>query len=145
MPDPNRRRSSPDRERWLLFAAVALAVTGIGFLTGTNPDEYVAKRPPSARPAPDRTAAAPPARSHAELGQRPWGASPERSGWDAVREAGRIDRAKATDTLALERGRSNGPETETALAERQARRAFAGAPPVIPHPIRQNGASECLA
>lgn len=36
-------------------------------------------------------------------------------------------------------------ERQAALALRRERRAYAGAPPVIPHPVQERGAAECLA
>ncbi len=122
----------------LLGASVG-AVALIGLLTGTAPSTYRARLPePLVRPT---VAAVPPARTHAELERRPWGSDPVRSGW---LESWRIAAAARPADLAGTDSRDDG-SVRTALAERAARRAFDGAPPVVPHPVRSGGAAECLA
>lgn len=53
----------------------------------------------------------------------------------------------AEERAALEAGRKDGEAADRAsvVAERAALRAYDGAPPTIPHPVRQNAAAECLA
>ncbi len=131
MPEPGTPFSG--RLVALLAAAVA-AVALIGLVTGTSPSTYRAKRAPS-RERPN-AGLVPPARSHAELERRPWGDGPADSSWNESREvAARAEVREEPDekTAAL------------AMAQRAARRAFDGAPPVIPHPVRAGGAAECLA
>jgi len=131
MPDP--LANAPARVVGLLVAAVA-AVAAIGFATGTAPKAYRAERPPL-RERPD-PGVVPPARTHAELERRPWTGGPAASGWQRSREIA----AKTAERVA-----SEGASVEEAVRERAARRAFDGAPPVVPHPVRAGGAAECLA
>lgn len=129
MPDPPRQ--TPVRVMGLL-AAVVVAVVGIGYATGTAPSSYRAQRPPLRERA--DPGGVPPARSHAELAVRPWTAGPE--AWEQARAIA----TKAAVPVATE-----GESVETAVKERAARRAYDGAPPVVPHPVRARGAAECLA
>jgi cytochrome c-type protein NapB len=86
---------------------------------------------------PDPLASAPaPARTHAELERRPWTGGPAASGWA---QSQRIAAKTAV------RDTREGVPAEEAVQDRAARRAFDGAPPVIPHPVRASGAAECLA
>ena len=132
MPEPGRDTA---RGRVLaLIATASIAVALIGFLTGTNPEEYE----PVTAPAPAPRAPAgdvPPARSHAELERTPWGEGAEASGWLASRQV-------AAEAAAGDEAEG---DLEAAAADRAKRRAFAGAPPVIPHPVRAGGAAECVA
>ncbi len=131
MPDPLRK--APARAVFMVIAAVA-AVVAIGFATGTAPRTYRAEQPPlRERPEPGKI---PPARSHAELERRPWEGGVDASGWATSKEI-------ASET-ALRDEREDVP-AEEAVLDRAARRAFDGAPPVIPHPVRASGAAECLA
>jgi cytochrome c-type protein NapB len=132
MPDPGDRL--PGRLVALLGAAV-LAVAAIGLVTGMEPNTYRAKRPPVREQA--ISTDIPPARTHAELERRPWGSGPDRSGWlDSLKIAAAAAKPPPSDL-------------ETTLAQavraRSLRRAFDGAPPTVPHPIRASGAAECLA
>jgi cytochrome c-type protein NapB len=128
---PDRRATA--RTSALLAAAI-VAVAFIGLLTGTERSTYQAKRPPVIeRPDPGNV---PPARTHAELEVRPWGSSPEQSGW---REALRIAASAASSETA------DGDSVDQVIRERVEQRAFDGAPPVVPHPVRAGGAAECLA
>ena len=127
MPDPGAPISG--RLVALLAAAVG-AVALIGLMTGTAPGTYQAKRPsPRERP---QSGSVPPARSHAELERRPWGSSPAQSGW---LESRRIAKQAEPPEPA------EAPPVEDALRERAQRRAFDGAPPVVPHPVRAGGAA----
>jgi cytochrome c-type protein NapB len=120
-----------------VLGAVVLAVALIGLVTGTAPSTYRAKRPPAReRPAPGLV---PPARTHAELEKRPWGTDPVSSGW---LESWAIAERAAPSTELPPDAR---PPVDEALRARAARRAYDGAPPVVPHPVRAGGAAECLA
>jgi len=121
--------SAPDPAQRRLLGLVATGVIGValvGFLTGTSGQDYHPALSVPVRGAPS-LAEVPPARSHAELEREPWKSGAEASGWR---------RAQAIPSAATR---------PAALADRAARRAFDGAPPVIPHPVRAGGASECLA
>ncbi len=147
-PVPDRRRNDEEVESGrllLLGTAAVLGITLIGFVSGTNPGRYVAETPTRAPAADTQRGDIAPARSHSELTERPWGAEPLRSGWAQVKAVGLASYTAPLEPIALERGRSSGPQTGAAIMSREARRAYEGAPPVIPHPIRQSGAVECLA
>lgn len=131
MPDP--LTSASGRVVGLLVAVVA-AITAIGFATGTAPSTYRAARPPQRERA--DPGVVPPARTHAELELRPWTGSLAASGWQ---------KSKAIAAKSAARDGAEDGSVETALSERAARRAYDGAPPVIPHPVRPRSAAECLA
>jgi cytochrome c-type protein NapB len=140
MPD----RSGEDRARLLtIIASVIGAAALIGFITGTRDRTYEpVYSPVQNRPAKSETDI-PDARSHTELASRAWGANEVRSGWKLA--SARSSVKGLTDPASLEAARSQGPSTAAALSARQNRRAFDGAPPVIPHAVAQGDASECLA
>ncbi len=131
MPDPAEKTTA--RLVGMLIAVVA-AVTAIGIATGMAPSTYRAQRPvPRERADPG---AVPPARGHAELEVRPWTGGPEASGW----QQSKLIAAKTAVPV-----ETAGASVADAVSERAARRAYDGAPPVVPHPIRASGAAECLA
>lgn len=110
------------------FLAVILGVSIIGFVAGTDASEYADD---DTDPAVVVTGAdAPIAPTYAELRDHPRQA---RSGLEEDIAA-----------LAALGYRADGSDREAALAARAARRAYDGAPPTIPHPIRQDSAPECL-
>lgn len=125
--------NAPARVLGLLIATV-VAVSAIGFSTGTSTSSYRAERPPL-RERPD-SGVIPPARTHAELERHPWTGGSAASGWER-------SRAIAEEMADGVEGESK--PIETIRIERAARRAFDGAPPVIPHPIGSTGAADCLA
>jgi cytochrome c-type protein NapB len=126
-------RSASARGVGLLIAAVA-AITVIGFVTGTAPSTYRAAQPAQRERA--DPGVVPPARTHAELERRPWTGGVAASGWQESKVI--AAKAAADDEAA-------GGSVETAVRERAIHRAFDGAPPVIPHPVRARSAAECLA
>ena len=77
----------------------------------------------------------PPARSHAELEVRPWTGGPGASGWKQAKSIA----AEAAQPVAED------VSVEETIRDRATRRAYDGAPPVVPHPVRASGAAECLA
>lgn len=139
MADPG---GDPHGRALALVAAAVIAVALIGFLTGTESEEYRALEPPTRSRAPI-SGEIPAARTHAELERAPWGDDVVHSGWSEAWEAA-APAAPAEDGDGTEDGNGTGSFSD-ALAERAALRAFAGAPPTIPHPVRANGAAECLA
>jgi cytochrome c-type protein NapB len=117
-----------------LLGAAAVAVVGIGLVTGIEPTSYQAERPTQReRPHVDDV---PPARSHAELAQRPWSGGRAASGWDRSLEVAAGSAVPASERSA---------DLAATIAQRGALRAYDGAPPVIPHPVRAGSAAECLA
>jgi cytochrome c-type protein NapB len=132
MPEP--AADSTQRRVLALLAAMAGALALIGVITGITPENYEAQRSvPREVPDPGDV---PPARTHAELERHPWGSGPVASGWNESRV---IARESAVDVTDRE------PSVDDTLAQRAARRAFDGAPPVVPHPVRPGGAPECIA
>jgi cytochrome c-type protein NapB len=109
------------------FLAVVAGLAMIGFFVGTDPTDYA---PEPAQDQATAVAGVPEAPTYARLRDHPR-QSP--NGFD-------------DDLVALAAvGYAPGGTREQALAARSARRAYDGAPPTIPHPIRQDAAPECLA
>lgn len=132
------------RAVWIIGAAVITASASGYFMglrqTGSqlNPTRTISLAvPDAARLAVLETEAVPVATSYREQDRL-------RDGPNAAWE-NRLDKLvqPVTDLAAL----TNVTEAERALAlrERTARRAFDGAPPVVPHPIAQDSAAACLA
>ncbi|MDO9280691.1 MAG: diheme cytochrome c precursor [Pseudomonadota bacterium] len=121
-----------------VFLAVVLGVALIGFVSGTSGEDV---EPPAlseaARTPSEGTAGLAPARSYAELRSSPRGVG---SGWTADLAALADVGPGALDPVSLD-----GTSKATDLAARAARRAYDGAPPRIPHTVRQDAAPECLA
>ncbi len=132
MPEPVP--DTPERRLIALLAAVVIAVSLIGIVTGIAPERYQAKRPKLQERADPGDV--PPARTHAELEIRPWTGGPAASGWSEGRELARREAEERWET---------GYSAEAARDDRARRRAFDGAPPVVPHPVRPGGAPECVA
>ncbi len=116
--------------------AVIISASFAGFAIGTAPTER-REAPLRSAPAIEASGDVPAARSYAEL--RELGPLRKQDLWTsdgaALREGlpDRGDGAEpAGDKLAI-------------LAARAARRAYDGAPPTIPHAVRQDAAAECLA
>lgn len=132
MPEPSP--VTTQRRLLALLAALVVGVSVIGFVTGLEPETYQAKRP--VRLQRMDPGDVPPARTHAELETRPWGGGPQASGWSEGRKLARREAEERWEA---------GESVEAALGDRARRRAFDGAPPVVPHPVRPGGAPECVA
>jgi len=120
---------TPDepRQRRLLIAAVVI-VAFVGFFVGIRQEQH---RLPYSEAEPRSDASgAPAARSHETLATNPW--RTDLAPWAPAR-------AGETEPVTPE----NREAYEAALRARAERRAFAGAPPTIPHPIAQGSALEC--
>jgi nitrate reductase (cytochrome), electron transfer subunit len=120
------------------LTASALIVVGlalIGLLAGTRETGYAPVLPSAAaRIQQADQGVAQPARSYTELMTHGWGAGPSHA--DTVQRALRV--AAPTRVLA-----SDADARAAALAKRAEQRAYAGAPPTIPHPIAQSNGREC--
>ena len=112
------------RTAFVLFV-VAVTVGVVGFLVGTSPNAVLRRAPTVATPV----ASAERARSYSDL-------RGERRGPNAGMYGAAAFAALGTP---LET-----PGSAQAQAVRLLRRAYAGAPPVIPHPITQNTVGACL-
>lgn len=128
---------SPDhwpRRAWII-TALALGVALAGYLRGIT-EKPAVTRPPF-RTAPSLSTEAPPAVPYSELPNARLGPN---AGWSSRLETlrdtrpGIFDAVIRTDSL-----------KQDSLRTRAARRAFDGAPPVVPHPIDQQNAAVCLA
>jgi nitrate reductase (cytochrome), electron transfer subunit len=138
---PGPDRAMPDLEHTAsragvlpLAMAVVIGVAVIGFVAGTRrppPVDAIATLRATSADAPVDV---PAARSYGELARQPWRKN---------------DLAPSLATLAATPAAPEDPPTPAAIAaaraDRTGRRAYAGAPPVIPHPIAQRGAPDCLA
>lgn len=117
-----------------VFLAVVVGVALIGFVSGTSDPGPLADE---ARAPVAAVEGAPPVRSYRELRGTPRGAG---SGWEADLAALAAAGPGRTEPVSLD-----GTSKADDLAARAARRAYDGAPPRVPHPVRQDAASECLA
>lgn len=113
-------------------AAVVAGVALVGFLAGTARSDYELVTPLTALPTGAHEVS--PALSYTELRFHPRGASS--SGFEA-------DLASMRGPSPLDPVEPDG-DKDRALAERAALRAYDGAPPRIPHAIRQDSVAECL-
>lgn len=116
--------------------AVVIGVALIGFVLGTDAGEYERERVELAEEADPAVGDAPLASTYASLRVTARGAG---SGWstDLAALAGSGPQLLDPVTPAGDKG--------AALGERARLRAYDGAPPRIPHAVRQDSASECLA
>lgn len=122
-----------------VFFAAVVGVALIGFVRGTSRDDY-ADDPADAIPDAAEAATAsgvPVARSYTALRQSPRG---EGSGWEADLAALKGQGPGVLDPVSLD-----GTSRAADVAARAERRAYDGAPPRIPHAIRQDSAPECLS
>lgn len=118
-----------------IVTTCALAIAGVGFAIGIRSHEPVAM-PVRATPSPSLASPALDAPSYAAIANAPLG--PNRNFRSAL--ATLVARPLPEPPKALD------PDARTtALTERMQRRAYDGAPPVIPHPITSRKVDSCLA
>lgn len=118
--------------KFYAFVVAVLAVTVVGFLTGIAQEERAAKQ---ARPTTAQEAPAPGYRDLRSM----------RRGANAGMYVGAIDAFEKKLPGPLDVVPVQGAEQRArVLADRKERRAYDGAPPVIPHAVRADGAFECL-
>lgn len=132
MSDSNHHDEPHSQGLLSFFVVIVFAISLVGFLTGTEIKTAPPVRPVSSpAPAPER-GTVPEAMSYRELRRTPRG---DGSAWEtSLQVASQSKPAKLTqETL------------DAALRRRQQRRAYDGAPPTIPHLVRQNSVAECLA
>jgi len=130
-----RRKSLLGFTTTLGFAGGVLAIALVGFITGTH------SRPPRAGYAESvqnkgAVAAAP---SYREIPNRRWSANAGM--YDEQVPALALSLPSASDPVAA----PSAAERATAIAERSRIRAYAGAPPTIPHAIDERGLPGCLS
>lgn len=124
-----------DRDPLGVLLAIVIGVALIGFLIGTDADDYSATEP-ALESEPAGATTAPLAPTYGSLRVTARGAG---SGWSEDLAA--LD---AAGPQVLDPVTPQG-EKAAALEARSALRAYDGAPPRIPHAVRQDSASECLA
>ncbi len=122
-----------DKRSFYVFATAVLSVAAAGLISGT--------RPPPEHDGLNRSHTPPDAEralSYTELreGRRGKNASMYDDAFAWLRGLG----PELTDEVAQSQA-----DREAALAVRRTRRAYAGAPPVVPHPIQERKAAACLA
>lgn len=120
-----------------IFFAVVVGVALVGFLRGTAEESEAGGGTVELAAAVTSSEGVPLARSYRELRDSPRGAG---SGWEADLAQLRALGPGTTDEVSLE-----GVSKQQDLADRASRRAYDGAPPRIPHAVRQDSAAECLA
>lgn len=118
-----------------------LVISAIGFFLGVRepkaPEllEVLSAEPGAAEAAPG--SAAPPARTYKELMSSPWDKNPQ---WQAeLASLSRAQRAQAGPPV------TDPAQRQQSMERRAQRRAFEGAPPVIPHAIDQRGPMVCAS
>lgn len=114
------------------FLTVVVAVSLVGFFTGTAVDHSEFHHPHTQLPEATPGGEVEQARSYSEMGRLP---REPQSGWE---EGVRLSPQEVFEKL-------DEKSLEKTLKERARRRAYEGAPPTIPHAVRQNSASECMA
>jgi len=117
--------------------AVVASISLVGFFTATSSGDYSFDTPLRQLPVREVAGDAEPARAYGELRSTSRGGAP-------VLEADLASLRAAVPARdeAVPPARSS---KWAALAGREARRAFYGAPPVIPHPVQQLSQAECVA
>lgn len=118
-----------------VFFAIVGGVALVGFVVGTSSSE--GPEPAAAPEPPAAVEGIAPARSYLELRASPRG---EGSGWSEDLAVLRAAGPQTLDPVGL-----SATSKADDLEARAARRAYDGAPPRIPHSIRQDAAPECLA
>lgn len=121
-----------------IFLAIGIAVAFIGFFVGTRSESYqtdaLSTYPENERPAPSKSTAA---KSYGEILEEPLEANAH---WAENLEQLKKDRPDLFDEV-----ENTEAELMKSLAERAERRAYAGAPPMVPHPVKQIGDLACVA
>lgn len=128
--------SAPPPGSLQIGLVVAISLAFVGFFAGVSDEVSDAAPTRIAAAAEPASESAPPARSWREMRTWPRGTG---SGLETDLAALRAAGPSRLDPVNLS-GAVKGP----ALADRAERRAYDGAPPTIPHPIRQDSAPECL-
>jgi cytochrome c-type protein NapB len=117
--------------------AVIAGVSLVGFFAGTSTDDYAFETPLTVHPENGAHEGIPDARSWREMRATPRGKG---SGWEADMATLAAASPGVLDDVSFE-----GTDKRDVIADRAALRAYDGAPPRIPHPVRQDSAPECLA
>ncbi|MCO4746965.1 MAG: hypothetical protein KC912_19360 [Proteobacteria bacterium] len=128
--------SSPPVNPLTVLLAVVFGVSLIGFLRGTDTNDYDFETPLRDLAEGDHGVVRP-AVPYWEMRNSPRGDGPVLAADLAALEGAVPSRTDAVDLT--------GTSKREALADRAEHRAYFGAPPVIPHPVRQQTEAECKA
>lgn len=133
---PTDNRPSWQRYTPLLIVVVA-AFTLVGFIQGIADVRPPVRQRFTARTSSSDETTAPAARSYRELAAAPLSVN---AAWHSSLETLKFERPGPFDRVVRT------PEMKAlALADRTANRAYDGAPPLVPHPLDQQSAANCLA
>jgi cytochrome c-type protein NapB len=131
-----REAEGLSRRQASVIVAVAVALATVGFISGSR--ERAGVRPPPPRPAAPLPEGVPPARAYYELHERPIVAN---AGYESRLETLRFERPDRSAPVPT----PTAEERAAAVAARALRRAYDGAPPVVPHAIAERTVESCLA
>jgi len=128
---------TPSTAPVMMFLTVIVGVSLVAFLRATRTDNYTFDTPLRSLPEVHH-ADAQPAIPYWEMRDRAPGGRPPVLESDLALLQGAVPRR--TDAVDL-----GDEDKRAALAQRAERRAYFGAPPVIPHPVQQQSQAECRA
>ena len=143
--NPQPSRPSVGRKLAVVAAVVAFTTGLSGYFMGLRQTDRSAadRRSPSATQPADHVTpqednlTAPPAPRYADLRDRT-----RQPNHDWINDVAKLPPAPAFTATSL---RLTSEELTALIARRESRRAFAGAPPTVPHPIDQHSSTSCLA
>jgi cytochrome c-type protein NapB len=130
------KASGPVRELVYVALAIVLGLSVVGYFFGLT-KEAPARPQQWSREAAVSSHDAPPAVTYGEMDARSRGPNAH---WQ-----NHLDKIKGNLPSLLATVQQTEEQKAEALALRASRRAYDGAPPVVPHPITQDSASSCLA
>jgi cytochrome c-type protein NapB len=130
------KASGPVRELIYVALAIVLGVSVVGYFFGLT-KEAPARPQQWSREAAAAPGDVPAAVTYREMNARRRGPN---ANWQ-----NHLDKIKGLSPTLLEPVQQTEGQKAEALALRASRRAYDGAPPVVPHPITQDTASSCLA
>ena len=128
-----RKAKAQKVRSWQVATAAVVTLAAVGFFSGTRGSEYV----PHSFTEGTRALIAERAPSYAELRKTPHEANVK--AYDGAFAVLRAMLPSLTDPVT-----KTPQEYQAAIAARNSRRAYDGAPPVIPHRVTQSGQLDCL-
>ena len=129
---------APSTSPVMVFLTVVLGVSLVGFLRATRTEDYTFETPTRELIAATHGGEAMPAVPYREMRTRTPGDEPPVMTADLLTLRGQVP--ARTHPVDLGDG-----DKRSALDQRATRRAYFGAPPVIPHPVQQQSQAECRA
>ena len=131
------KASGPVRELIYVALAVVLGVSVVGYFFGLTKEAPARPQQQWPRETTVTSHDVPAAVTYGEMNARRRGPN---ANWQ-----NHLDKIKGNAPGLLEPVRQTEGQKAAALALRASRRAYDGAPPVVPHPITQDSASSCIA